>query len=215
MTHKGLTAQTLSALNKAAGRHSRVGHETEDLVQDILLAAIEKGRDCAEPGFLPWALGAIRNRAVFAARTAARRRRRETLAGETESSATPLPRLPAAFVASLPPARRIVALLVNLGMNRREIAHLLGLSDMALRQRLAGLRRHLAVGGHRMDFPDTLSEGAADGLARRALKQTLRPVAARAFAIRDPDGLPIFFSRRDHVSAAAATDRAATRRRAR
>jgi len=32
------------------------------------------------------------------------------------------------------------------------------------------------------------------------LKLALHPHAARAFAIRDPDGNPIFFSKRDHIS---------------
>ena len=65
-----ITAQTLSQLRKVASRYSRVSHEAEDLVQDVLIAAIERGRDCGEPGFLPWALG-YRSPAITISRPAA------------------------------------------------------------------------------------------------------------------------------------------------
>jgi len=184
---------------RAAARHSRVAHEAEDLVQDVLMAAIERGRDCTAPDFLPWALGAIRNRASFAARTAARRKLREASIMMPDDDSPALPKLPATFLAALPPAQRILALLVNLGMDRLEIAYLLGLSDVALRQRLAGLRRALSQFGVAVETLDPRPESHGDGIARRALKRDLRVGTARAFAIRDPDGIPIFFSRRDHV----------------
>lgn len=168
-------------------------------MQDVLIAAIERGRDCAAPDFLPWALGAIRNRAAFAARTAARRKRREAEAAMSGDVAPVLPGLPASFTASLPPAQRIVALLANLGMGRIEIAYLLGLSDVALRQRLSGLRKAFAQFGGDVGMLDPRPQGDGDGIARRALKRDLRVGTARSFAIRDPDGVPIFFSRRDHV----------------
>jgi DNA-directed RNA polymerase specialized sigma24 family protein len=68
---------TIRALMRVAARCSVVPHEAEDLVQDVLLSALERNRDCGDPGFLPWASGAVRNSARFAARTAARRKRRE------------------------------------------------------------------------------------------------------------------------------------------
>ncbi|MGQ0642574.1 MAG: transcriptional regulator [Gemmatimonadaceae bacterium] len=179
---------------QVAARCSLIRHEAADLVQDVLLSAIEKNRDCGDPSFLPWASGAIRNRARFAARTAVRRKRREhAYAVHHERSAHSLPRLPDPFIITLPRSRRVVALLINLGMGRREIAYLLGLSDMAMRQRIAGVRKAFAdfAGGAETDphasFP-------ANGLARRALKASLPKSGQRRFALRDPDGTPIFFS---------------------
>ena len=103
------------------------------------------------------------------------------------------------FLSSLPPAQRIVALLINLGLDRAEITHLLGLGDAAFRQRLSGLRRAFQACAGEAEFLDGFSPFLGDGLARRSLKQSLHPHAARTFAIRDPDGVPIFFSRRDHI----------------
>ena len=191
-----LSAGTIEALMQVAARCSAVQHEAEDLVQDVLLAAIEKGRDCGDSSFLPWAAGAIRNHARFVARTAVRRKRREhTYTVEHEPSAHPLPRFPDAFVTTLPRSRRVVALLINLGMGRWEIAYLLDLSDVAMRQRIAGLRKVFAgftgnaESGPEPPFP-------ADGLARRALKTSLPTRGQRRLAVRDPDGTPIFFSNR-------------------
>ena len=195
-----LSTGTIDALMRVAARCSVVPHEAEDLVQDVLLSAIEKNRDCGDPSFLPWASGAIRNCARFVARTAARRKRRErAYAVEHERSAHSLPRLTDAFIATLPRSRRVVALLINLGMGRREIAYLLGLSDMAMRQRIAGVRKAFAAfAGEAASDPQ--GPFPANGLARRALKASLPQSRERRFAIRDPDGLPLFFSARGHVS---------------
>lgn len=196
MAARELSAGTIEALMQVAARCSAIRHEAEDLVQDVLLAAIENGRDCGDSSFLPWAAGAVRNRARFVARTAVRRKRREhTCTVEHEPSAHPVPRFPGAFVTTVPRSRRVVALLINLGMGRREIAYLLGLSDMATRQRIAGLRKAFAgftgdaESGSQTPFP-------ADGLARRALKTSLPKRGQRRLAVRDPDGTPIFFSNR-------------------
>jgi RNA polymerase sigma-70 factor (ECF subfamily) len=190
----------LEALTRVAARCSAIPHEAEDLVQDVLLSAIEKNRDLGDPGFLPWASGAIRNCARFAARTAARRKRREhAYAVEDDRSVPSLPRLPDTFIASLPRSRRAIALLINLGMDRREIAYLLGLSDTAMRQRIAGVRRAFAgSSGEAESHPHPLFP--PNGLARRALKASLPKRGGRRFAVRDPDGLPVFFAASGHVS---------------
>lgn len=194
----GLTHDTiLILLRQCARRHSRVDHEADDLVQDVLLLAVTGGRRITDPGFVAWAKGAIRNHARFVARTAARRRTRETTWGSPDAIAETSPRFSKAFIASLPPAQRIVALLVNLGLDRSEITHLLALSGMAFRQRLSGLRKAFDAAGGEAEFGAPPMPG--DGPARRSLKSALHPHAARAFAIRDPDGIPIFFSKRDHV----------------
>lgn len=196
MTHGTI----LSALRQCARRHSRVAHEADDLLQDVLLSALAAGLRITDPGFVAWAKGAIRNHARFTARTAARRRLREAASPVPDGVPDAPPRFSPLFIASLPPAQRVLALLVNLGLGRAEITHLLGVSDMAFRQRLSGLRRAFDAFGAEAASCDGFSPLSADGPARRSLKQALKPHAPRAFAIRDPDGIPIFFSRRDHVS---------------
>lgn len=195
MTHNRI----LATLRHCASRHSRVDHEADDLVQDVLLQAVAGGWRITDPGFMAWAKGAIRNHARFVARTAARRRARETVWETTNVAPNASPRFSQEFTSSLPPAQRVVALLVNLGLDRAEITHLLGLSDVAFRQRLSGLRKAFDAFGGEAALFDGYLPAAGDGPARRSLKSVLRPHAARAFAIRDPDGIPIFFSKRDHV----------------
>jgi DNA-directed RNA polymerase specialized sigma24 family protein len=189
-----LSSATIEALMQTAARCSPIRHEAEDLVQDVLLAAIEKGRDCSDSSFLPWAVGAVRNRAGFVARTAVRRKRRDfTYTIEHQRAAHSLPRFPDTFVITLSRSRRVVALLINLGMGRREIAYLLGLSDMAMRQRIAGLRKDFAEYAGQSES-DSYPPFPADGLARRALKTALPKRGQRRLAVRDPDGTPICFS---------------------
>jgi RNA polymerase sigma-70 factor (ECF subfamily) len=191
-----LSAATLRSLRAVAARHSRVAHEVDDVIQDVLLAAVAEGKDIGDPNFAAWAAGAVRLRSRFLARTAARRLRRENAYAATPRPARQQPalRLPKTFIERLAPSRRIVALLVNLGMDRREIAYLLGLSDVALRQRIVGLRKAVAAEGLR---PLPVLERDADpqrGLARRALKAALPPRTIRQFAVRDPDGMTILVS---------------------
>lgn len=195
-----MTQNTIvAALRQCAVRHSRASHEADDLVQDVLLMAVAKGRKITDPDFVAWARGAIRNHARFTARTAARRRARET-AWEASVATPGMPaRFSPAFISSLPPAQRVLSLLINLELGRAEITHLLGLSDTAFRQRLSGLRKAFLVFGDDATDIGGFPSLAGDGPARRALKSILRPHAPRVFAIRDPDGIPIFFSKRDHV----------------
>jgi DNA-directed RNA polymerase specialized sigma24 family protein len=210
MAVRELPTATIEALMRVAARCSVIPHEAEDLMQDVLLSAIEKNRDCGDPSFLRWATGAIRNSARFAARTAARRKRRErAYVVEHERPAHSLPRFPDSFIATLPRSRRVVALLINLGMGRREIAYLLGLSDMAMRQRIAGVRKAFADFAGEAES-DPRASFPADGLARRALKASLPNGRERRFAVRDPDGLPIFFQRAVTFQVSAATERERT-----
>ena len=200
MIDRDLSPDTIDALRRVAKRVSPVPDEAEDLVQEVLLSAFEKHRDWNDPRFLPWAAGAVRNWAVFAARTAARRRRREQIyAAECRQTADFVPTLPTTFIATLPRSRRVVARLVNLGMGRREIAYLLRLSNAALRQRISGIRKAFADFNGDVES-DSHAASPADGLARRALKASLPKHANPVFGIRDPDGLPVFFSASGHIS---------------
>ena len=62
---------------------------------------------------------------------------------------------PLALVAGLGPSLRSVALLVLAGHNRAEIRHLLRISDVALRQRISGIRRAWSARGDQSpaEFP--------------------------------------------------------------
>lgn len=191
----------MRGLRAIAARHVRVEYEIDDVVQDILLAAVAEGRSLADPNFMAWATGAVKLRSRFLARTAGRRQRRErAFAAPRPTRQEPLRRLPRAFVDRLPPSRRVVALLINLGMARHEIAYLLGISDVAMRQRLAGLKKAMAEADITPLLAMECETATPDGLRRRALKSALPPRPMRQFAVRDPDGLTILISG-DHVSA--------------
>jgi DNA-directed RNA polymerase specialized sigma24 family protein len=170
-------------LHALARRASRRPEEADDLVQSALLAALESGRtDISSPDTRRWLAGVIRNRGAFEARTAVRRRNRETryaaeaAPAELHAAADP--------VDHLSPALRVTALLALSGHTRQEIGWLLNLSDQALRQRISQLKRALS----RTAAPDTGPSGElAFGRIRRALLGPGRRDEA-FLASHDPDG---------------------------
>ena len=170
-------------LRSRARQYSRRAQDTDDLVQDALIAALEANRfDEA------WLRGVMRNQAALAARVAVRRRRREsavaTEAGD-DCAAGPdggSPPEAGSMLAALPLAARRVAVLALHGLGPEEIRWILGLTPAALRQRLTRIRRQLG------ELPPALRAEAlalayvrdparsADlqfGLVRRALKAAL------------------------------------------
>lgn len=163
-------------------------HEAEDVVQDVLLATIAKGRDPGDPALLPWLRGAVRKHAAFIARGAGRRRRRDGAWFDlTPDETAPAPLSPQALPA-IPAGQRAVLALALAGLDRREIASLLRISDAALRQRLGGLRRSLRDSDTAM--PETFARRAGHlkhGLLRQALLPLVRG-RADGFASHDPDG---------------------------
>ncbi|MGD9738765.1 MAG: RNA polymerase sigma factor [Bauldia sp.] len=176
-------------LRKVAARYSRRADEADDLVQEALLAAIVKGRAVVEdPALRGWLAGTVRNKATLAARTAVRQRRRDAawLGGREETSRHDPMRRPE--VPHLAPSLQAVLALVLTGHSRGEIAYLLRLSDPALRQRIAALRKALAA--HRADRPDEfvgLSAALDHGRIRAALGLLMRARPA-VLASHDPDG---------------------------
>jgi DNA-directed RNA polymerase specialized sigma24 family protein len=192
----GLSESALRRMRNYAGRYARLSDEADDLVQDVLLAAISQNRKLDDERFLAWAFGAIRLRASFVARTAARRRRRDSdFASCDRSSPNVLPGLPECFLSCLPPSLQILARLVVLGMDRQEIAYLLAVPDTALRQRIRALRRAIARSSYRIDEPVTsLPATVFDGLRRRALRRSLQHGSGRRIAIADPDGQNILLA---------------------
>ncbi len=179
------------ALLGIARRYARRADEAQDIVQDVMVAAIGAGRgDITQPANRRWMAGAIRRRAAFDARSAVRRGRREAQwqAGR-QGDSTPLNAdAPAGFVADLPRSLRIVAALALSGHTRREIGYLLALSDTALRQRIVALKK--AFREHGAVLPEGLP-GLGPELAYGRIRQGLAPHLRRekgAFATHDPDG---------------------------
>lgn len=182
-----------------ARRHARRSAEAEDIVQEVLIAAVEAGRDdFSQPANRRWMAGAIRRRAAFDARSAARRREREARwqaerqpdgdRQDTESLA--------GILGQLPKSLRVVAALAVSGHSRIEIAYLLGLNDTALRQRIRALK--VALGKKGVVMPAEMI-GLNLDLAYGAIRQALAPALRRhggAFATHDPDGHILVVRRR-------------------
>lgn len=186
-----MTPAVYRDLLRLARRHTRRPEEAEDLVQDALLDAVAAGRaDLADPANRRWLGGVIRNRAAFAARSAARRRRREHLwQAEQEPTEAPAPAPDIAdALKALPPALKSLAALALSGHSRREIAYLLRLPDTALRQRVAALKRRLRALGLLM--PEQ-TPGLNLELSYGRIRDALLPRLVREgglFASHDPDG---------------------------
>lgn len=197
-----MATERLRTLHAMATRRATSPDEADDLVQDVLLAATEQGRTLDDPQFTAWAAGVLRRRALFVARTAGRRRRREAAYAAEDAPAFEATRkLPASFVEALPPSLQVVALLANAGLGRAEIAHLLRLPDTALRQRISGLRKAWHRTGMTPAEPDVAILKAGNGPRRRALKAGLVKLPQGHLAVADPDGHPIFLSDGAHKPA--------------
>jgi RNA polymerase sigma-70 factor (ECF subfamily) len=190
-----------------ARQHSRVPDDAEDLLHDALLEAMRSGRhDLSQTATLRWLAGTIRNLGAMTARGAYRRRVRDATWSAAQDT-TAAPSLPAtpwrddpavhAVITALPPSLRRVAELALAGCDRQEIAWLLGLSDVTLRQRIATLRKRLGALQAFDGIPgasDAVDVRLPIGLIRRALLPVVRAQAATGS--HDPDGHLLVLSRR-------------------
>lgn len=170
-----------------ARRHARGRVEAEDLLQDALAVALAADRPISAEN-RAWMGGVMRNLSLMHRRGAARRVRREQLAfAVMPRAATVAPcELPA--LDALAPSLRLVALLSLSGHSRAEIRSLLRISDEALRQRVAGVRRHLRKVGVEMPREFCALRGSlAFGSIRRSLLPLMRAGGAD-LASHDPDG---------------------------
>ncbi|MEJ6783614.1 transcriptional regulator [Aminobacter sp. Piv2-1] len=176
-------------LLRQAKRASRRADEAEDLLQTVLVAAVESGRtDLNKPENRRWLEGALRRRAAFDARTAIRRRRREAPFAVAGCEPADREELPLRFVNQLPPGLRTTALLSLTGHTRQEIAWLQRLADTALRQRIAEIRRRWrSFGGGTIEELPGLAGALAFGRIRRSLLAAARQQGA-VLASHDPDG---------------------------
>ncbi|SDG21273.1 RNA polymerase sigma factor [Pelagibacterium luteolum] len=181
-----------------AKRYARRGDEAEDIVQEVLIAAVVAGReDGRVAANRRWMEGAIRKRAAFDARSAVRRRQRESRwqdardGGEAGASGDDLQTI----LADLPKSLRVVAALALSGHGRSEIAYLLDLTDAALRQRIRALK--LALRRKGIEMPgETI--GLNLDLAYGAIREALVPALRRhggMFATHDPDGHLLILTR--------------------
>jgi DNA-directed RNA polymerase specialized sigma24 family protein len=140
-----MDSSTYRELLRKAGRLVRNPNDAEDLVQDVLVVALEAGR-----GDPAWLHGVMRNLAALQARGAVRRRQREQAdvpeasvesAEAVAASAAPHVR---ELLGAMPPSARRTATLALHGLCADEIRWILGLSDTAFRQRLTTIRKAIA-----------------------------------------------------------------------
>lgn len=185
-----ILASQYKSLLRSARRCARRQDEAEDIVQEVLLAAVAAGRlDMSLPENRQWIAGAIRKRAAFDARSAVRRRGRETRwqppAGEPAADDRDAY---TSILRELPKSLRVVAALAFSGHSRREIACLLNIEDTAVRQRIAALKK--ALRRYEGGIPEGLP-GLNLEVPYGRIRQGLRPYLAQqrgTFASHDPDG---------------------------
>ncbi len=208
-----LDADAWRRLERLSRQLSRRRDEADDLLQDVMLAALEAGR-CDEP----WLQGVMRKRAAFVARSAVRRVRRETMACDMSGTAPDAgeadgpPRGGAGgpamvvLLARLPPASRKVLLLALHGLGAGEIQWLLRTSQVAFRQRVATIRREFRrLPSALRDEIVATGAGASRSLQidpRFGLRRRRLLAAARATSSaggHDPDGHLLLFRSRAHV----------------
>ena len=194
-----LTTETLrphlSALRAAATRASRSPDEAEDLLQDALLEAVRATRtDLSQSANVRWLFGTLAHLGAMRARSAGRQRVREAAWVREQDTLVESARslgwwgAEAAFrdwLMGLPPSLRPVAELALSGHDRREIAWLLRITDVTLRQRIASLRRRIPAGTS-FGTPTDDSLALPLGLIRRALLPVV--VARKGTGAYDPDG---------------------------
>lgn len=182
----------------AAASCTRNRDEARDLVQTVFLQAFERGVDVGAPDRRPWLRGALRRRALFEARLAGRRRKREAGWFDTRSSADPTPRawrFSAEFLAQLQPSVRALAALASADLNPAEIRSVLRLSGTAFRKRVSMLRRFVREASEAgLTVVTTRGTAYALGPARAGLIESLRRRPEAVLGSHDPDGHPLIFA---------------------
>lgn len=187
----------IKQLLKEARHHTRRVEEAEDLLQDALVAALAAGRgDLSLAENLRWIRGVLRRRGAFLARSAVRRRQRESafMVEEPASSEPVVPQELSGHLRLLPPALRTTFLLAVNGQTQSEIRHLLSVNEVTLRQRICEIRKRLRAAELSGSAPERLSERIAFGSIRQALRPMVRHAGAM-LATHDPDGHLICFGR--------------------
>ncbi len=141
-----------------------------------------------------WIRGVLRHRSAFLARSAMRRRQRESafIFEQPIASDPTLPQELTRHAQFLPPALRTTFLLAVNGQTHVEIRHLLSVNEVTLRQRICEIRKRLRVAGLSGSASERLSGQLAFGSIRRSLRPLVLRLGAR-LATHDPDGHLICF----------------------
>jgi DNA-directed RNA polymerase specialized sigma24 family protein len=191
------------SLVEVARRYSRVAHEVEDLAHDIILSALRRGSPLDGETLLRSAHGAARRHGAFLARSAGRRRARETSdagehvqcraveAGDRAVDGAPLSVLSATL--------RTTLFLLFSGLDKAELRAALGVTDAALRKRFQALRAHGPLARPDLHYP---TRTPALAQLRRSQVKLLPRLAARVgegdggrvLAASDPDGHGLIFA---------------------
>jgi DNA-directed RNA polymerase specialized sigma24 family protein len=183
-------------------RYSRVAHEAEDLAHDIILSALRRGSPLDSETFLRSAHGAARRHGAFLARSAGRRRARETYGGGEQVAGGDVDAghdVDGAALAALSPTLRTTLFLLVLGLEKAELLLALGVTDAALRKRFQALREHSPLA--RPYLPIATRTPALAQLRRSQVRLLPRLAARagdrharRALAASDPDGHGLIFA---------------------
>lgn len=190
-------------LVEVARQHTRVAHEAEDVAHDIVVAALRRGLPLDEDALIRSGRAAARLHSAFLARSAARRRARETCGWaelvsddgiETrQNDAEP----PSTVLSS---ALQTTLLLLVLGHTKAELRSLLCLTDVALRKRLQALRDRGPLARPSFPLP---TQGTGYAQLRRTQLRLLPQLAnrlaengqaGRLVAAGDPDGHGFVFA---------------------
>lgn len=184
---------------RVAARCVRNRADAVDLVQTVFMQALEQGvTELSAAERRAWLRGALRRRALFEARVAGRRRRRERrymdVRGVVDAAATPW-RFSPEFLAQLQPSVRALAALASADLNPDEIRAVLRLSGTAFRKRLSMLSQFVhAASEAGLSIVALRSTVYAFGPARASVIESLRKRPEAALGTHDPDGHPLIFA---------------------
>jgi RNA polymerase sigma-70 factor (ECF subfamily) len=191
-----------ASLVKLARRHSRSGHEVEDLAHDIVVSALQRGAALDGAAFLYGAAGAARRHGAFLARSAGRRRARDAAsAGQlhTEANVEPAGE-EGAPLSVLSPALRTTLLLLLSGLEKAELLLALDVTDAALRKRFQDLREHSPLARVDLRLPPRTAavvqvrRSQVELLPRLVATQADAGAGSRVLATSDPDGHGLIFA---------------------
>lgn len=187
---------------RIARKYTRAGIDAADVLQEACLAAMKAGRtDLSTPQNQRYFRGILRKTAWSMMRADTRRKRHEQ-AQPLEKEAAPAPEAGPPDLSVLLPSLQGVANLVLANLDRDEIRSALGITDDALRRRLADLRRYIEKHSLTYETFEAAAHANAQlapedvGLIRRALLQWVGRTGQGAIGTVDPDGHLIAISQK-------------------